>query len=78
MLGQTFIMVHLSNSSLSGWGKGNHGETRRCLQREKEKDVANQESEVSGICIIEIYADVPIHAHLHKFLEALFVRLLPM
>ena len=54
MPGQTFIMVHLSNSSLSGWGKGNHSETRRGLQREKEKDVGNQESEVLGICMIEM------------------------
>jgi len=57
MPGQTFIMVHLSNSSLSGWGKGNHGETRRGLQGEKEKDVGNQESEVLETCIIEIYVD---------------------
>lgn len=31
-------MVHLRNSSINGWGKGNHGETRRGLQGEKEKE----------------------------------------
>lgn len=50
-------MVHLRNSSINGWGKGNHGETRRGLQGEKEKDVGNQESEVLGPCTIDIYVD---------------------